>query len=342
MNVPAITSYLQDQGYPPYRLRQILQNYYSGRFSNFLGMSDLPINLRQNLDNQFSLLSLQPINLFHSKSSRKAVLNLLQGNLRIESVLMDYSNWSTVCLSTQIGCPLGCLFCATGKMGYKRNLTVEEIIDQVLFWKNQILPKENHIPRPVQGGDRGGFRLVFMGMGEPFLNWDNLLDSLKIINQKLDIGARKISISTAGIIPRIYDFADLNTDINLAISLHSLRHSVRQQIMPVSRQYHLDDLIKSLHYYTTKTHRQLFLEYALIRDVNDSQQDIDLLIKLLRSNYLFHLNLIPLNSVEGGLLPSVKLDLFRHLLSFANINFTVRRSLGSDISSACGQLITRQ
>ncbi len=305
-------------------------------------MSDLPINLRQDLDNRFSLLSLQPQNIFHSKNSQKAILNLLRDNLLIESVLMNYADWSTACVSTQVGCPLGCVFCATGKMGLKRNLTSEEIIDQVLFWKNQTYLKESHFPRPVKEEGRGGFRLVFMGMGEPFLNWDNLLESLKVINQDLKIGARKISISTAGIIPRIHDFADLKTEVNLAVSLHSLNQSVRQRLMPVARQYCLNDLLLSLHYYTRQTHRQLFLEYALIKDTNDTPNDLQLLINLLRSNHLFYLNLIPLNVVAGGLVPSPKLSFFQRQLTTARVNFSLRRSIGADISSACGQLITRQ
>ena len=171
---------------------------------------------------------------------------------------MDYGDWLTACLSSEVGCPLNCAFCATGKMGFKRNLTAEEMLDQILYWNHKIFPK--YIGR-----------LVFMGMGEPFLNWDNLLTTLKIIKENLDIGSRKISISTAGIIPKIYEFTDLNTEINLALSLHAPDQETRQKIMPIALQYHFDDLIKSLNYYTAHTRRQLFLEYALIDNINDSQ-----------------------------------------------------------------------
>jgi 23S rRNA (adenine2503-C2)-methyltransferase len=178
-----------------------------------------------------------------------------------------------------------------------------------------------------------------MGMGEPFLNWDNLLATLKIIKEYLNIGSRKISISTAGIIPKIYEFTDLNTEINLAISLHAPDQETRQKIMPIALKYHFADLIKSLNYYTAHTRRQLFLEYALIDDINDSQDHLKNLITLLKSNRLFYLNLIPLNPVKGGLNPSSNLNLFADTLEENHLNFSLRRSLGKSSNSACGQLI---
>lgn len=340
MDLSAVASFLQSRGFPDYRFRQIVKNYYSGRYQSFLDQSDLPINLRQELDDNFHFLSLHSVDIFQSPKSTKAILALVD-HLKIESVIMDYGQWTTACLSTQVGCPLKCSFCATGQMGFRRNLTAEEIIDQVLFWKNVV--QKNISPPLVKEGAGGRLdRLVFMGMGEPFLNWDNLLDSLKVINQDLKIGARKISISTAGIIPRIYDFADLNTDINLAVSLHSLNPRIRSQLMPVNLQYPLPDLIKAIHHYTSHTRRQLFLEYALIDGLNDTPQDLKLIIDLLRSNYLFYLNLIPLNPTGGPLLPSTKLKYFHQELTRQGLNFSLRHSLGTDIKAACGQLVTRQ
>jgi len=321
-----LQNYLHSLNLPDFRYRQILKNYYSGRYQSFLEMTDLPKDLRLSLDEKLSLLSVSEVKLLKGTDTQKMVLKL-NDNLIIESVLMDYDQWVTACISSQVGCSLNCKFCATGKMGFKRDLTSEEIIDQILYWNNKLSPQ-------YVG------RLVFMGMGEPFLNWDNLLAALKIIKENLNIGSRKISISTAGIIPRIYDFANLDTEINLAISLHAPNQVVREKIMPIAKQYNFTDLIKSLNYYTTHTHRQLFLEYAPIKDINDSDANLTELITLLKSNNLFYLNLIPLNPVKGGLIPSPRVKAFIDTLTKTHSNFSLRQSFGQSIDSACGQLIT--
>jgi len=221
-------------------------------------------------------------------------------------------------------------------MGFKRNLSVEEIVDQLLFWRCHL--SENGSPQKIS-------RVVFMGMGEPFLNWDNLVASLKIINSPSGcfIGQRKISVSTAGIVPRIYDFTRLNTQINLAISLHSLKNHVRTSLMPVNRQFPLPVLLDACFNYVEQTKRQLFFEYVLIRDVNDSPSDLSLLIDFLRSHRLFFLNLIPANPVLSKIVPSPPqtVNRFTRTLSRLGPNFTLRRSLGADISAACGQLATK-
>lgn len=182
-----------------------------------------------------------------------------------------------------------------------------------------------------------------MGMGEPFLNWDNLIEALKIINDKncLNIGSRKISISTAGVAPKIIEFANLDTEINLALSLHSANQKYRESIMPIARQYSLIDLKKSLDYYTHKTNRQVMLEYILIDNKNDQPQDIKLLKEFIGNNFLFHVNIIPLNPVAGGLTPSTHQKEFTDALDKANIPFSIRRSIGHSINSACGQLIVQ-
>ncbi len=329
MNIDNVRQYLKSLSLPDFRTRQIIKNYFSGRFDNFVAMSDLPLALRNDLDARFPLLSVTESTLLVSEDSKKAALRLHDG-LHIESVLMDYGEWTTACISTQVGCPLACTFCATGKMGLKRNLTVEEIIDQIIFWKNKSFPTRVD-------------RIVFMGMGEPFLNWDNLLEALKIINNKdyLNIGSRKISISTAGIAPKIIDFANLNTEINLALSLHSADQKVRDLLMPISKSFSLIDLKKALDYYTHKTNRQVMLEYILIDQQNDRPEDIKLIKQFIGSNFLFHVNIIPLNPVKGGLIPSTRQAEFTQDLDKAGIPFTVRRSIGRSINSACGQLITQ-
>ncbi|MEK7527613.1 MAG: 23S rRNA (adenine(2503)-C(2))-methyltransferase RlmN [Patescibacteria group bacterium] len=328
MNLSAVKNYLQSLSLPAFRQRQITKNYFSGRFLNFSSMTDIPLSLRADLDLKFSLLSVKEENVLASTDSKKALLSLSDGQ-KIETVLLDYHDWLSVCASTQVGCLLGCKFCATGKMGFIRNLTEEEIIDQIIYWNHKLYPK-------YVG------RIAFMGMGEPFLNWDNLIVALNLIRSKngLNLGSRKISISTAGIVPRIYDFADLNTEINLAISLHSAIQSTRESLMPIAQKYPLSDLTKSLYYYTQKTHRQLFLEYAPIADINDTQKEIDALIKLLFSDKLFFLNLIPLNPVKGGLIPSSKINKIEKQLKESGVDYSLRHSLGQSINSACGQLAT--
>ena len=327
MDFSKLAEFLAQNNEPAFRIKQITKNYYSGRYSSFSEMTDLSLGLRQLLETNFLLSAVKLDKLLEDKFAKKARLSLVDGT-KIETVLMDYGDWKTVCVSSQVGCPLGCTFCATGKMGFTRNLTVDEIVDQILFWKHTDVVS----------------RIVFMGMGEPFLNWDNLTVALKIINDKngLFIGNRKISISTAGVAPRIIDFANLNTEINLAISLHSADQSTREEMMPIARQYSLNDLQKALDYYTKLTHRQVFFEYLLAKDVNDSPKHLDLLIKFIHSNNLFYLNLIPLNPIKDGLIPSGNLTNFQKELTAAHVNFSVRHSIGQSINSACGQLIVEK
>jgi 23S rRNA (adenine2503-C2)-methyltransferase len=243
---------------------------------------------------------------------------------------MNYDDWITACVSSQVGCALNCKFCATGKMGFIKNLTPQEIVDQILYWNQKIYPS-------FVG------RIVFMGMGEPFLNWNNLLESLKLINSAdgLNIGSRKVSISTAGVADKIIEFADLNTQINLAISLHSADQQFRESIMPIAKQFNLDELKKACIYYANKTNRQLFFEYALM-DENTTQSDAKLLANFLHSHHLFFLNLIPLNPVDGGLNPATKdqQELFIQNLDRLGVQYTLRRSFGQKFSAACGQLVT--
>ena len=245
---------------------------------------------------------------------------------------MDYDNWLTVCVSTQVGCALNCQFCATGKMGFIRNLTVDELIDQIIFWNKQIFPQ-------YVG------RVVFMGMGEPFLNWDNVLESLKNINSPdyLNIGARKISISTAGIVDKIKEFADLDTQINLAISLHSVDQKTRESIMPIAKKFPFNELKNACNYYVGKTNRQLFFEYAPINGINDSVEDARQLATFIQSNRLFYLNIIHLNSVTNGLTPSSQKDFenFLRVLDSKHVQYTVRRSFGQNLNAACGQLAVK-
>jgi len=330
MDLIKLKNFLNSQNLPEFRYRQIVKSYYSGRYLNFDQMTDLSLDLRSKLNSQFSLYSVIEEKVIGDQSTQKALLKL-EDNHKIESVLMNYDDWITACVSSQVGCPLNCSFCATGKMGLIRNLTSEEIVDQILYWNQKIYPS-------FVG------RIVFMGMGEPFLNWDNLLESIKIINSSngLNIGARKISISTAGVVDKIIEFSDLNTQINLAISLHSANQKFRESIMPIAQKFNLDELKKACIYYVNKTNRQLFFEYALM-DENTSQSDAKLLANFLHSHHLFFVNLIPLNPVDGGLNPASKDQekLFMSYLDQLGVIYSLRRSFGQKFSAACGQLVTK-
>jgi 23S rRNA (adenine2503-C2)-methyltransferase len=329
VEIAALKQFLDQNHQPSFRLKQIQKNYFSSRYSSFTDMTDLPKDLREQLSKELSIYSVKLDKLLKDDFTQKARLALADGH-QIETVLMNYDEWLTACVSSQVGCPLGCKFCATGQMGLIRNLTTEEIVDQILFWNHQLYPK-------YVG------RIVFMGMGEAFLNWESLLESLKIINSKegLNLGSRKISISTAGIAPKIRDFADLKTEINLAVSLHSADQPTRELIMPIAKTYPLTELKSALEYYVSQTNRQVFFEYILIKDVNDTPRHLKLLIDFIKSNRLFYLNLIPLNPVKNGLTPStqVAFNNFVAGLKKANVDFSVRHSQGQSINSACGQLI---
>lgn len=328
MDFSALQKFLIEQKYPAFRLKQIRKNYFSGRFKTFDEMSDLPKVLRRQLSENITYLTVKSVTTISAKQTQKSLLGLSDGQ-KVETVLMEYEDWLTACISSQVGCPLGCRFCATGKMGFKRNLSADEIVDQVLYWNQQLFPR--YIGR-----------VVFMGMGEPFLNWDNVSEAVKIINSKegLNIGARKMSISTAGVIEGINKLADLDLDINLAISLHSAVQTTRESIMPIAKKYSLDELKKALVNYINKTNRQVFFEYALIKDINDTSSELQALIRFIKSNRLFFLNLIPLNRIDGGLTPSdpAAMDNFIRQLTAAHINFSVRHSFGADVNAACGQL----
>lgn len=331
MDLVKLKEFLDSQNLPAFRFRQIVKNYYSGRYVKFDQMTDLSLGLRSQLSSQFSLYSVVEEKMIGDQSTQKVLLKL-EDNQKIESVLMNYDDWITACVSSQVGCALNCQFCATGKMGFIRNLTPEEIIDQIIYWNQKISPS-------FVG------RVVFMGMGEPFLNWDNLLAALEIINSStgLNIGARKISISTAGVADKIIEFANLDTQINLAISLHSANQSFRETIMPIAKKYNLEELKKACLYYANKTNRQLFFEYALT-DKNTSQNDAQLLANFIHSHHLFFVNLIPLNPVEDGLDCATKeqQEKFMNSLDQLGIIYSLRRSFGQKFSAACGQLATNK
>lgn len=325
MDVSKISQYLASINQPKYRIGQIIENYYSGKFRNFSDMTNISKQLRQELENRFVFLSVEQDQISKGQNSIKARL-ILVDSFKIETVLLKYKEWNTICLSTQVGCAMGCKFCATGLMGFKRNLTSEEIVDQIIYWKQQGYQID---------------RIVFMGMGEPFMNWNNTRQAMEEINQKMIIGWRKMTVSTVGIIEGINQFTAWGKEVNLAISLHSLDQQTRQKIMPITGQNHLDDLLNSCRDYVKKSKRLLFFEYALMDDINDSEAEAVRLAKFINSHRLFFANLILMNKVKtSALRPSPKMERFRKILDQYRIKYSIRMSLGGKIEGACGQLVT--
>jgi 23S rRNA (adenine2503-C2)-methyltransferase len=342
MDFNVISKYLKENNYPDYKVKQIKDFYYKKTPKDWTFFTMLSKELRFEL-NSFLLDQVKLKKVYSSKikDCLKAELFLKDRNV-IESVLLKTSNRITVCVSTQVGCAVGCAFCATGKMGYKRDLTEFEIVDQIVFWLRYL--KANL----YQNKERNVYikkklinNIVFMGMGEPFLNFKNLIGAVDIINDKngLDIGQRKISVSTVGIVSKIYEFTRLNLQINLAVSLHAVNNNLRDKLIPVNKKFPLKPLVNSCLKYVNYSNRKLFFEYCLIDNINDSKYDAYNLSKIILRHKLFHLNIIKFNPVKGiNFVPSRNLEKFLKILKQNKVPFTLRKSLGEDIIGACGQL----
>ena len=270
--------------------------------------------------------------------SRKALITLEDGEI-VETVLIrqkgkDKDVRYTICVSSQVGCPLNCAFCATGESGFKRNLSAEEIVEQVIFWQRFL---------KAQGQEEKIDNVVFMGMGEPFLNYQEFIKAVKFINdpETMNIGARRLSVSTAGVIEGIKRLAGEKIQMNLAISLHATTDATRRRLMPIAEKHTLAELFKAVDAYIRKTGRRVMFEYLMIKGVNDSENDAEILARLMNKP-LYLLNLIPYN--ETGRFqasPRETIESFRRVLETKGVPVTVRLSFGSDISAACGQLRRR-
>lgn len=338
MNIAEIEKYFLESGEPKFRLDQIKKAVYKMGIIDFSEMSTLSKDLRKKLVTNFKILSVVPIEVLTSetKDSIKALLKLSDGSI-VETVLISPKpgTWSA-CISCQVGCAVNCSFCATGKLGFKRNLTSEEITDQVLFWKSYL--QKNNI--------EGNFtNIVYMGMGEPFLNFEEVEKSLNQIigSDFYDFSSRKVSVSTSGIMDRLEEFAEKFPQVNLAVSLHSADPEKRSQLMPINKKYDLEKIKTSLSEYLKKYKRKVFIEYLMIDGINDSIEDTKILVEYLKSIgsvYLLHTNLIRYNETSGEYRPSSKnkVKAFEKYLKDGRINVTIRKSLGEDIKAACGQL----
>lgn len=321
----------QEQGEPAFRAGQIFDWLYVKRAASFEEMSNLSKALRAKLEEQFAFVTLDEITRMESKDGTIKFLFGLHDGHAIETVLMRHDYGNSVCVTTQVGCRIGCTFCASTLGGLKRNLEPGEIVAQVL-----------EAQRVLDGTGERVSSIVVMGSGEPFENYDATMDFFRIINDDhgLHIGQRHITVSTSGIVPNIYRFADEMTQINLAISIHAPNDKLRSKLMPVNRRFPFEDVISACRYYIEKTGRRITFEYALIGSVNDQPEHAEELAEVLQG-MLCHVNLIPVNYVpERDYVRTPREDIFefKRILDRRKINTTIRREQGHDIAAACGQL----
>ena len=328
MNPEELTQALSELGEKKFRAKQVFSWLQKGAAS-FDEMTNLSKDLRAKLSEHFYLHAPEVVRKQESKQDGtiKYLWRLQDGNC-VETVLMQYHYGNTVCVSTEVGCAMGCAFCASTLAGFVRRLTAGEILDQVMFTEKDSGRKISHI--------------VLMGIGEPLDNFDNVVKFLELVNhpEGMNISMRHISLSTCGLAERIDKLASLHLQLTLSVSLHAPDDETRSKIMPVNRRYNVETLLAACRRYYETTGRRISFEYAMIRGVNDTPYHADLLVKRLRGMGA-HVNMIPLNDVEESpLKPSTKEDIrrFQQTLEKAGITATVRRSLGGDIEASCGQL----
>ncbi len=332
LSLPDLTALLSDWGEPAYRARQIWEGIYQHFYTSADEFTTLPKALRARLAETFTFQPLTPAQTLRSRDGQtvKTLFHLNDGRA-IEAVLMKYDRRRTLCISTQAGCAMGCAFCATGQMGFKRHLTSGEIVAQVMYYAHQL----------HQQGERVT-NIVVMGMGEPFHNYDNTMAAVDRLNdpQGYNFGARRITISTVGLVPAIRRFTAEKRQVNLAISLHAADDELRASMMPVAKTYRLDELLSACRDYVQATGRRVTFEWALIDGVNDTPEQARLLVSKIKG-MLCHVNAIPLNPTEGyrGKATSPRrAEEFRQILEQAGIPCTLRLRRGIEIQAGCGQL----
>ena len=369
-------------GEPAYRASQVLHWLYKELVTDFSQMSNLPTHLREKLNETMQVGSAELVTQkISSDGWTRKVLLKMRGGHTVEAVLMLYFDRATVCISSQVGCAMGCSFCATGQMGFTRNLSTGEILEQVI-WFNRWLREHPHRPAqakakrthytgkqpnedekareriallddgwhsavsaaPIPAGSEisAVTNIVFMGMGEPLVNYNNVWGAIRTLNspEGLGMGARRLTVSTVGIAPQIRRFAEEEQAINLAVSLHAPNDELRSLLVPVNTRYSIEDLMAACRYYAETTRRRITFEYVLINGTNDSLELAHQLAGLLRG-MLCHVNLIPLNPVPGTEMratPKEQVYAFQKIVEDAGISTTVRIERGVDIAAACGQL----
>ncbi len=327
-NLEELKKEMIELGEKPFRAEQIFKWIHQEKVKTFEEMTNLSLELRKKLEENYTMCNYKTLKKQESKDGTiKYLFDVLDGNA-IETVLMRYHHGNSICVSSQIGCKMGCKFCASTGINFIRSLTSGEIVEQIIAVEQDTGEKISNV--------------VFMGIGEPFDNYDNVVNAIKIINNPkgLNIGARHISVSTSGIVPKIYQLAEENIQCTLSISLHATSNEKRSSMMPVNNAYPIEELMKACKEYIKKTNRRISFEYALAKDNNDNLQDAKELVKLLKG-MLCHVNLIPINKIENGKFDkssNENIMKFRDYLNDHGIVATIRRELGSDIDAACGQL----
>lgn len=321
---------------PAYRALQIWQGLYQQLWNSPEAFSSLPKALRDKMADELRFETLVPDTVLHSNDGETVkTLFVLPDERAIETVLMRYKDRRTLCISTQAGCAMGCVFCATGQMGFKRHLTSGEIVSQVLYFARQLKERGEAVSN-----------VVMMGMGEPFHNYEATLQAIDRLNDPngFNLGARRFTISTVGIVPMIHKFADEKRQINLAVSLHAADDKLRSSMLPVNRKYPIGELIEACRYYVETTSRRITFEWALIRDVNDTPAHARELATLVKG-MMCHVNVIPLNPTQkypGQATTRERAEAFCDVLTNVGIPCTIRMRRGIDIQAGCGQLASRE
>ena len=327
-NLDELQEQLINLGEKKFRAEQIFKWLYVEKVKDFEKMTNLSLELREKLKENYTICNYNILKKQESSDgTKKYLFDVLDGNA-IETVLMQYHHGKTVCVSSQIGCKMGCKFCASTGVKFIRNLSAGEIVEQIVAVEQDINDKISNI--------------VFMGIGEPLDNYDNVIKAIKILNNQkgLNIGTRHISLSTSGIVPRIYDLANEKVQCTLSISLHATTDEKRSSMMPINNRYNIKDLMKACKDYIKITNKRISFEYALAKDNNDNLEDAKELVNLLKG-MLCHVNLIPINKIENGNYSkstNENILKFRDFLNENGIVATIRRELGADIDAACGQL----
>ncbi len=327
-NLEELKKELQSMDEKTFRAEQIFKWLYQEKVRSFDEMTNLSLDLRNKLKQNYTICNYNILKKQESKDGTiKYLFDVLDGNA-IETVLMSYHHGYSICVSSQIGCKMGCKFCASTGINFIRSLTSGEIVEQIIAVEQDQNIRISNV--------------VFMGIGEPLDNYDNVVNAIHIINNPkgLNIGARHISVSTSGLVPKIYQLADENIQCTLSISLHATNNEKRSGMMPVNNAYPIEELIQACKDYIAKTNRRISFEYALAKDSNDNLDDAKELVKLLKG-MLCHVNLIPINKIENGQYSkstNENIMRFRDYLNDHGIVATIRRELGSDIDAACGQL----
>ncbi len=336
LDYSALLQLLQSWGEPSYRAAQIWQGLYQSFWNDPGQFTNLPATLRRKLIERLRFDCVEPIDSLTSSDglSTKTLLRLQDGKA-IEAVLMRYNRRRTLCISTQVGCAMGCVFCATGQMGFSRHLTSGEIVAQVLYYAKSLHAAGETVTN-----------VVVMGMGEPFHNYENTMAAIDRMNdpQGYNFGARRFTVSTVGLVPVIRRFADEKRQVNLAISLHAADDALRTTMLPVTKKYPVDEVLAACRDYVTATGRRVTFEWALIRNVNDTPEQAYRLAKKLHG-LLCHVNIIPLNPTQGysgQATTHQRAEAFRDILTRSGVACTIRLRRGLDIQAGCGQLASKK